>query len=190
MVQEINYVSECVIFKRSIGANKEKIVCLNKDLAQHAKNPNFYRNQRIIAVAATIAIVAAVALTSYLTFGLGVAVICSPVGGYLFVPALFLMTAPLFGLTFLKDTVPNIFRNAQKDRETIAELTAKNKSLELEQDSMIATLNSQVDRYSAAIAEGFSPERIWAARQGILEAQKHMLMRTLAEAMAAANSAS
>lgn len=147
------WFNSCISDVNQINYNKGKIANLQEDLAKFKKNPKFYGYKKILAIAASIAIVAATAVASFFTFSLGTPLFIAAVSG--FSPSgmaaggiLMFMSAPLSGLGMLHYTVPTLYRNHQKDFKASIILQAENARLEQQLADKIAAKKVKMQRTS------------------------------------------
>ncbi|MBA3816546.1 MAG: hypothetical protein H0X29_08525 [Parachlamydiaceae bacterium] len=130
--------------------NNNEIVNLKKDLSSYEKNPNFYRNRKIVGIAKSIAVVAAVALACYFTFSIGVPLFIAALSG--FSPSglaaggiLFTMSAPAGGLSVIPKLNPFIYRSAQGDKARVEKLADENKALKASAITKKTTLSHYLE---------------------------------------------
>lgn len=157
---------------KKIKENQGKISNIRKDLDEFSKNPNFYRNKKIMAVAASVVIIAAVAVASYFTFALGTPFFVATITGYS--PSglaggaiLMMMTTPLLGLASLGTTVPNIFKTHQKDESTLQDLEQENAHLRKNCESKMTNMRERLGLYERVCADEYSDEA-WQSMKKLL----------------------
>lgn len=137
------WFSSCLNDIKIINNIKRKITNLKEDLAKFEGNPNFYRNKKFIAIAASLAVIATVAILSCFTFNLGAPVFIATVSNFsspgLVAGGIFtFMTAPLFGLVSLRTTLPDAFKSHKRDLKKLAALQAEHKKTEQQLAEKIA----------------------------------------------------
>lgn len=151
-IQSVNkWFNSCLNDVRQINSNKGKISNLQDDLEKFKSNPKLYRNKKILAIAASVAIIAATAVASFFTFNLGAPLFIAAVSG--FSPSgyaaggiLMFMASPLMSLGTLGLTMPNAFRNQQKDLKAVNTLQAENARIEEQLKDKIEAKKFKVQR--------------------------------------------
>lgn len=119
---------------REVKDNNKKIEDINERLKKFESNPNFYRNNTILKVAAAIILIAAVAVASYFTFGLGIPLFLACFTAYsgsgiAALGVLMIMSSPLLGLMPLFDSRNSPFITHKSDLTNKAQLTCRNDSI-------------------------------------------------------------
>jgi len=140
-----------------------KIKNLKDDLNQYDKNPHFYRNRKILAVAGTIALVAAVVIASYFTLGFALPFFIGiNVGGGLYSLASFVGVfgsiftfSPLAGLIAIPPIHKRVWSTPEKDRilltqkeqdhkEALDKLRISEKQIEEDDKQLKAALKKEI----------------------------------------------
>jgi hypothetical protein len=154
--------------RQQFNSNNKEISVITGNLEAHDKNPNFYRNKKIIAIAAAIFALIAVAAITYLSYGIALPAFLAAIGtghasgmaigGTLIFPPM-AAVAGISGVQYLYRT----FDSDSQKRET---LQAQNKVIKDRIDAKIELCKQHIQWCNEALSEEFS-EAAWDALKKI-----------------------
>jgi hypothetical protein len=157
-------------YEGKLANNEARIKDIRSDLNQYEKNPHYYRNRKILAVAGTVALIAAVAIVSYFTLGSSLPFFVGMVGvggqyslttivgvfGSLF------SLAPLAGLIAIPRIHERVWSTPEKDQISVKQIEEDNKQLKADLQKEISSNQHSLQLYQKATADSFS-ETAWNA---------------------------
>ena len=152
----------------TINENKIKIIDIKNNLIEYEKNPNFYRNKKIIAITAAVVATIAVAVLAYFCWVVALPVFLgeigtgrasgAAIGGGIFMPAVAGLGGYL-GVSYL-------FKSLDGDKEALKKLETENNVLTNRLQSKIKLCNAHIESSNAATTKQFT-EEAWKAMKAI-----------------------